>query len=69
MDAPAKATSVHIELATNAGAAFLAVENESSLARLRSQLLLKRFVVPDGSVFNLQKSRASDVEREGTAWP
>ena len=50
-------------------AAFLAVENESSLAPLRSQLLLERFVVPDGSVFDLQKARASEVEREGIAWP
>ena len=50
-------------------AAFLAVEGESSLAELRDQLLLERFVVPDGSVFDLQKSRASNVEREGIAWP
>ena len=50
-------------------AAFLVVENEASLAPLRSALLLKRFVVPNGSEFDLQKTRAAAVEREGVAWP
>jgi ABC-type phosphate/phosphonate transport system substrate-binding protein len=50
-------------------AAFLAVEHEPSLAHLRSALLLKRFVVPDAAVFDVQKLRAAKVEEEGLAWP
>ena len=49
--------------------AFLAVEHAPELAAEREALLIARFVVPDPSDFNLTKSRAERVEREGVEWP
>jgi ABC-type phosphate/phosphonate transport system substrate-binding protein len=48
--------------------AFLAVEAEPSLAHARETLLLERFVIPDPSVYRVQRDRAAEVERT-TAWP
>ena len=44
-------------------AAFLDVQAESSLASAREALLLDRFVVPDASVYRVQRERAEEVER------
>ena len=48
--------------------AFLAVEKEPSLAPAREALLLERFIVPDPSVYRVQRERAAQVERS-PAWP
>lgn len=49
--------------------AFLAVAGERSLARTRATLLLDSFVVPDPSVYDLQKQRAYAVESDAPDWP
>lgn len=49
--------------------AFLAVQGAPSLARSREALLLERFIVPDPSVYEVQRSRAEEVERSGAVWP
>lgn len=49
--------------------AFLSVHEQSSLAKAREALLLDRFVVPDPSVYRVQRERASKVESSGVAWP
>ena len=50
-------------------AAFLAVETEPDLAPARAALLLERFVVPEASVYRVQRDRAEHVERSGATWP
>lgn len=49
--------------------AFLAVEAEPTLARAREGLLLERFIVPDSSVYRVQRERAEEVERSSAIWP
>jgi ABC-type phosphate/phosphonate transport system substrate-binding protein len=50
-------------------AAFLAVADEPSLARLRSDLFLERFVVPEPTVYEATKRRAQAVEAGAPDWP
>ena len=50
-------------------AAFLAVHEEPSLASAREALLLDRFIVPDASVYRVQRERAEEVERRCPVWP
>ncbi len=50
-------------------AAFLEVEFEPTLASARAALLLDRFVVPDASVYRMQRERAAEVERRCPVWP
>ncbi len=50
-------------------AAFLAVEAESALESARAALLLERFIVPDASVYKMQRERAEEVERRCPVWP
>jgi ABC-type phosphate/phosphonate transport system substrate-binding protein len=50
-------------------AAFLAVAGEPSLARLRSDLLLERFVVPEPAAYETTKRRAQAVEALAPDWP
>jgi len=49
--------------------AFLAVQAEPALASAREALLLERFVVPDPSVYRVQRERAEEVERSSAVWP
>ena len=49
--------------------AFLSVHGEPALAAAREALLLDRFIVPDPSVYGVQRERAQEVERSGAAWP
>ena len=49
--------------------AFLAVQQEPSLASARVALLLERFIVPDPSVYRVQRERADAVERQCPVWP
>jgi ABC-type phosphate/phosphonate transport system substrate-binding protein len=49
--------------------AFLAVQAEPSLAAARETLLLERFIVPDPSVYRMQRQRAEEVERSCPGWP
>ena len=50
-------------------AAVLAVQHEPALAAARATLLLDRFIVPDPSVYRVQRERAEEVERNAPAWP
>ena len=50
-------------------AAFLAVDAEPALASAREALLIERFVVPDASVYRIQRERAEAVERDSALWP
>jgi ABC-type phosphate/phosphonate transport system substrate-binding protein len=50
-------------------AAFLAVGDEPALADARAALLLDRFVVPDASVYRMQRERAHAVEALAPEWP
>ncbi len=50
-------------------AAFLGVQHEPALATARAALLLDRFIVPDPSVYRVQRERAQEVERRCPAWP
>ena len=50
-------------------AAFLAVQAQPSLASARETLLLDRFIVPDPSVYQVQRERAEEVERSCPPWP
>jgi len=49
--------------------AFLAVADEPALTGARAALLLDRFIVPDPSVYQVQRSRAAEVEASGEEWP
>ena len=49
--------------------AFLGVHEEPTLAQARETLLLERFVVPDSSVYWVQRRRAERVESNGALWP
>jgi ABC-type phosphate/phosphonate transport system substrate-binding protein len=49
--------------------AFLAVHEEPALVQARETLLLTRFVVPDPSVYRVQRERAEIVENSSAAWP
>ena len=49
--------------------AFLSVHEESTLASAREALLLERFIVPDPSVYRVQRERAHEVETRGRVWP
>jgi ABC-type phosphate/phosphonate transport system substrate-binding protein len=49
--------------------AFLAVHHEPVLAAARATLLLGRFIVPDPSVYSVQRERAEEVERCPETWP
>lgn len=49
--------------------AFLSVHEAPSLAAAREALLLERFIVPDPSVYGVQRERAREVESSGVAWP
>jgi ABC-type phosphate/phosphonate transport system substrate-binding protein len=48
---------------------FLAVHEEPSLDVARESLLLERFVVPDPSVYRVQRKRAEEVKRSAVRWP
>lgn len=50
-------------------AAFLAVQAEPSLSSAREALLLERFIVPDASVYRIQRERAAVVEESCPVWP
>jgi len=49
--------------------AFVAVHEQPYLASAREALLLERFVVPDPSVYRVQRERAQEVERSAAEWP
>jgi ABC-type phosphate/phosphonate transport system substrate-binding protein len=49
--------------------AFLRVEHEPSLGPARAALLLERFIVPDPTVYRVQRERAEAVEQHGAVWP
>ena len=49
--------------------AFLAVQAEPALESARATLLLDRFIVPEPSVYRVQRERAEEVEHSGAAWP
>lgn len=49
--------------------AFAAVEHEPSLADARRTLLVQRFVLPDPTVFEVQKARHDSVVAQGEPWP
>ena len=65
---PIVATALDAAAVERLRAAFLAVAGERSLAAARTTLLLDRFVVPDGAVYDLQKQRARAVETGVPAW-
>lgn len=48
--------------------AFLAVENEPTLTRVRSLLLLKRFALPQPADYAPVRERALAIEAAGPAW-
>jgi ABC-type phosphate/phosphonate transport system substrate-binding protein len=49
--------------------AFLAVQGEPSLGAARETLLLERFIVPEPSVYRMQRQRAEEVEGSSPDWP
>jgi ABC-type phosphate/phosphonate transport system substrate-binding protein len=50
-------------------AAFRAVHEQASLASAREALLVERFIVPDPSVYGVQRERAREVEHSPATWP
>ena len=49
--------------------AFLAVQEQPRLVSAREALLLERFIVPDPSVYRVQRERAEEVEQSSAKWP
>jgi len=50
-------------------ASFLEVHREASLRSARETLLLDRFIVPESSVYRVQRERAEQVENSHAVWP
>ena len=50
-------------------AAFVEVEGERALRSARETLLVKRFIVPEPTAYQVQRDRAAEVERCPEMWP